>query len=169
MGNICNFSDNEEVLYSICRYRDISVMETPAGKTEGEKPVKNITDMSLMVWARGGVQWASGLPFSRVCFNSAWDFNSVSCFNLPRTILRGFVIKSTKSSCALFLTLQQNTGLCQNKNNAKYHVHFMLHGLCIYTCFTYMDWTVTATTSTISVREWYGRHDTNTHQHPFAT
>lgn len=119
VGNICNFSDNEEVLYSICRYRDISVMETPAGKIEGEKPVKNITDMSLMVWARGGVQWASGLPFSRVCFNSTWDFNSVSCFNLPRTILRGFVIKSTKSSSALFLTLQQNTGLCQNKNNAK--------------------------------------------------
>lgn len=56
MGNICNFSDNEEVLYGIRRYQEISVIETPAGKIEGEKPVKNITDMSLMVWARGGVQ-----------------------------------------------------------------------------------------------------------------
>lgn len=121
--------------------------------------------MSLLVWATGGVQWDSGLSFSCVCYNSTWDFNSASCFNLHRTILRGFVIKSTKSWSGLSLTSQQNTSLCQKKNNAKYNVHFVLEGLCIYTCFTYMDWTVT--TSIISVRGWHGSHDKH-HQHLFA-
>lgn len=93
------------------------------------------TDMSLLVWATGGVQWVSGLPFSRVCFNSTWDFNSASCFNLHRTILRGFLIKS---SSGLFLTLQQNTSLWQKKKQCKIQCSFYirrimyLHMLYIY-------------------------------------
>lgn len=33
--------------------------------------------MPILFWAADQVQWASGIPFSHVCFDSTWDSNSV--------------------------------------------------------------------------------------------